>query len=318
MTCRPRRHCLLSLIGTMAGLVLATGGPAAADAFRLLAWNVESNRPEAPTTSDPRVIATQLVALLKQPETRAGIVALSEAAPADVQAYRKAVALGPGRRVDHATSASGGFRDADSLLLVVDAERFTIEEVRELHRYGGIAANLNVDDENSREHGAMRARSPLVVRLRDLSSGRDFWLVVVHLARGEADLRADQARMLRRWAEDLGAPAIAAGDFNFDFDFHSRRGNAGYDAMIDGNVWQWLEPDPLIDSNWAGDRNNPQIDRYPDSILDFVFVANGATAWQWESSVVVRPNDFPDDDCTSDHRPIIATLRPSGSGSSSR
>ena len=74
MTCRPRRHCLLSLIGTMAGLVLATGGPAAADAFRLLAWNVESNRPDAPTTSDPRVIATQLVALLKQPETRAGIV----------------------------------------------------------------------------------------------------------------------------------------------------------------------------------------------------------------------------------------------------
>ena len=310
MTCRPRRHCLLSLIGTMAGLVLATGGPAAADAFRLLAWNVESNRPDAPTTSDPRVIATQLVALLKQPETRAGIVALSEVAPADVHAYRKAVALGLGKRVDHATSASGGFRDADSLLLVVDAERFTIEEVRELHRYGGIAANLNVDDENSREHGAMRARSPLVVRLRDLSSGRDFWLVVVHLARGEADLRADQARMLRRWAEDLGAPAIAAGDFNFDFDFHSRRGNAGYDAMIDGNVWQWLEPDPLIDSNWAGDRNNPQIDRYPDSILDFVFVANQATHWRGESTVIVRPGDFPDDDQTSDHRPILATLQP--------
>lgn len=298
------------LLLVVAGVAVVTTSPASAEAFRVLAWNVESNRPESRPTSDARVIASQLVALLKNPETRAEIVALSEVEPADVHAYRQAVALGLGRPVDHATSASGGFRDADSLLLVVDAERFAIEEVHELHRYAGIAANLTIDDENSREHGTMRARSPLVARLRDLSSGEFFWLVVVHLARGEADLRTDQARMLRQWAEDLDAPAIAAGDFNFDFEFATRRGNPGYDAMVEGGVWQWLEPDPLVDSNWAGDRNDPSIDRYPGSILDFVFVANDASTWHGESTVIVRPGDFPDTDETSDHRPILATLRP--------
>jgi endonuclease/exonuclease/phosphatase family metal-dependent hydrolase len=309
---KQRRHSFLPLAVACAGLTF--GGEAAAEEFRLLAWNVESNRPESRPTSDARVIASQLVALLRQPATRAQVVALSEVAPADVFAYRQAVALGLGGRVDHATSASGGFRDADSLLLVVDADRFAIEEVRELHRYAGISANINVDDENSPDHGTMRARSPLVVRLRDLASETAFWLVVVHLARGEEELRTDQARMLRRWAADIGEAAIAAGDFNFDFEFHSRRGNRGYDAMVDGGVWHWLEPHPLVDSNWAGDRDDPRIDRFPDSILDFVFVANAAKGWRGASTVIVRPGDFPDDDQTSDHRPILATLRPDPAG----
>ena len=303
-------------------LLLAVAcGPAASgrgEEFRLLTWNVESNRPGSRQDSDARVIASQLVAMLKQPATRAEIVALSEVAPQDVHAYRQAVSIGLGQDTDFATSASGGYRDADSLLVVVDAERFRIRDVTELHRYAGIVANFTVDDQNSSEHGTMRARSPLAVKLQDRKSEEMFWVVVVHLARGEEDLRVDQARMLRQWAADQEAPLVAAGDFNFDWDFHTQRGNQGFDAMVEGEVWTWLVPEPLVDSNWAGLRDNPQQDRYPDSILDFVFVANGATAWQGESSVVVRPNDFPDDDCTSDHRPIIATLRPAGSGSSSR
>jgi hypothetical protein len=41
-----------------------------------------------------------------------------------------------------------------------------------------------------------------------------------------------------------------------------------------------------------------------------VFVANGAKQWKGESDVIVRAGDFPDDDQTSDHRPIIATFQP--------
>ena len=80
--------------------------------------------------------------------------------------------------------------------------------------------------------------------------------------------------------------------------------------MVEGGVWQWLKPDPLVDSNWADDRDNPGKDRYPDSILDFVFVANGAKNWRGEADVIVREGDFPDSDKTSDHRPIIATFEP--------
>lgn len=287
------------------------GGTVHAEQFRILAWNVESNRPDAAKVSDAGVISEQLTRLLQAPATRAQIVALSEVDPKTVAGYKQAVAEGLGTEVDIVTSASGGFRDADSLLLVVDAERFAIEDVFELHRYAGMAANLNVMDSDSREYGTVRARSPLVAKLRDKSSQRMFWIIVNHLARGEADLRVEQAKVLKKWAEDRpNDPVITAGDFNFDYVFETGKGNDAYEAMMEGEVWQWLKPDPLVDSNWADDRDRPGEDRYPGSILDFVFVANGAKSWKGESDVVVRDGDFPDSNKTSDHRPIIATFEP--------
>ena len=290
---------------------LCFGGRCQAEPFRLLAWNVESNRPAAPRVSDVRVIREQLTALLRAPATRAQIVALSEVEPKTVSDFKEAVAAGLGAEVDYVTSASGGFRDTDSLLLVVDKERFAIEDAFELHRYGGIAANFNVTERDSPELGTVRARSPLVARVRDKTAGVAFWLIVNHLARGEDQLRVDQARILRKWAEDkAGEAVITAGDFNFDYVFETGKGNAAYDAMLEGGVWHWLKPDPLIDSNWTEDRDHPGRDRYPGSILDFVFVANEARKWKGESDVIVREGDFPDTDETSDHRPIIATFDP--------
>lgn len=294
-----------------AALLAAAATVVHAEPFRILSWNVESNRPAAPPVSDPDVIGRQLVALLEAPATRAQIVALSEVDPKTVPKYRAAVAEGLGTDVDFVTSASGGFKDSDSLLLVVDATRFSIEEVFELHRYGGKATNFVVLDEASPECGTIRARSPLVARLHDKAGGTSLWLVVTHLARGEADLRVEQAKALTAWAADHAAEAVvAAGDFNFDYVFATGTGNAAYDAMIAGGVWRWLKPDPLVDSNWTHDPEHPGQDKYPGSILDFVFVANAAQAWHAESDVVVREGDFPDDEQTSDHRPIITTLDP--------
>jgi len=285
---------------------------ARSEEFRLLAWNVESNRPGQPPVSDADVVASQLTELLRNPATRSQIVALSEVEPKTVERYRRAVASGLEGEVDFVTSASGGYADADSLMLVVDARRFRIDEVLELHRYAGIKANFTVDQETSSEYGSVRARSPLIAKVQDLASGRSFWLIVVHLARGEEELRVDQARVLRRWAADRSEPVVAAGDFNFDYVFATARGNAAFDAMLEGDTWRWLEPDPLVDSNWSEDRQKgpPGVDSYPGSILDFVFVANGAKGWRGTSDVVVRRGDFPDDDRTSDHRPIVATFRP--------
>lgn len=282
-----------------------------ADEFRLLAWNVESNRPGQPPVSNPLVIAEQLSELMRDPATRAEVVVLSEVDPVTVQRFQKAVAEGLGSEIDFVTSGSGGFQDTDSLMLIVDKQRFRIEEAVELHRYAGIAANFNNPETDSADFGALRARSPLAVRLVDLKSSDSFWVIANHLARGEAELRTDQARMLVKWAADRQEPVITAGDFNFDFEFKSARGNPGFQAMMEGGVWEWLKPDPLLDSNWSDDRQSlPQrVDRYPDSILDFVFVANGAKQWQGEADVVVRPGDFPDNDQTSDHRPTIARFK---------
>lgn len=305
MRCRGHRWPLA------AALVLAGAVPVRAEPFRILSWNVESNRPAAPPVSDPVEIARQLVTLLEAPATRAQIVALSEVDPKTVPDYRAAVAKGLGTDVDFVTSASGGFKDSDSLLLVVDATRFAIEEVFELHRYGGRATNFVVTDPASPEYGTIRARSPLVARLRDKTNDGAFRLIVTHLARGEADLRVEQAKALAQWAADHAAePAVAAGDFNFDYVFATGTGNAAYDAMVDGGTWRWLKPDPPVDSNWTHDPEHPGQDKYPGSILDFVFVANAAKDWRAESDVVVRDGDFPDDDKTSDHRPLITTFDP--------
>ena len=206
---------LRSVFWLAAGMALAAA-PTSADEFRVLAWNVESNRPGQPPVSDADVIADQLVALMRDPATRAEIVALSEVEPKTVARYRQAFADGLGAEVDFVTSASGGYADADSLMLAVDTRRFRIDDVMELHRYAGIRTNFTVDDPGSSEFGSVRARSPLIAKLHDLVTGKSLWVIVNHLARGEEDLRTEQGRALRRWAADRSEPIIAAGDFNFD------------------------------------------------------------------------------------------------------
>ncbi len=294
---------------SLAILFVAALRPASAEDFRILSWNVESNRPGQPPVSDPATIATQIKEMAQTDATRFSILVLSEVEPTTFDAFKSAAADGLGHSIDFVTSASGGFGDADSLMVAVDTTRFEIRDSIELHRYAGISGNFN-NDASASEPGALRARSPLAVKLIDKTTSTSFWLIANHLARGEEALRTQQATMLRKWAEDSEEPIIAAGDFNFDFDFATQKGNAGFDAMMEGNVWTWLKPDPLIDSNWSDDRRvtDRRVDRYPDSILDFIFVANGATAWHGKSNVVVRPGDFPDSDKTSDHRPLITSF----------
>ncbi|MFN9719186.1 MAG: endonuclease/exonuclease/phosphatase family protein [Planctomycetota bacterium] len=284
--------------------------PLVAEDFRILAWNVESNRPNQAPVSDAATIADELRAMAVAPATRFEIMVLSEVEPKTMEIFRLAVAEGLGKPVDYISSASGGFADTDSLMLLVDTTRFEIADAIELHRYAGLRGNFN-NGADSQEPGALRARSPLAVRLVSKAGSKSFWVIANHLARGEEDLRTEQAKMLRKWAMDSGEPVVAAGDFNFDYEFKSQRGNAGFAAMMEGGTWGWLKPNPLVDSNWADDRNitDRRVDRYPDSILDFVFVANEAKNWNGVSNVVVRPGDFPDSDKTSDHRPLITSFR---------
>lgn len=291
---------------------------ASAQQFRLMAWNIESNRPAQPPVSDPAVICRELTEMLQADSTKSQLIALSEVDPKSIKSLVAAAQSGLQQPIDYVSSASGGFQDTDTLLFMVDSSRFQIRDTIELHRYAGLKANFNVMEDDQEDFGALRARSPLAVKLLDQSSQQTFWVIVTHLARGEADLRTEQAKLLRQWAIDHPVPIIAAGDFNFDYDFKTQQGNPGFQAMMEGDTWQWLKPDPLLDSNWSDDRRvtDRRVDRYPDSILDFVFVANQAKQWQGESDVVVRPNDFPDSDKTSDHRPLTAVFTPSPASSS--
>ena len=69
------------------------------------------------------------------------------------------------------------------------------------------------------------------------------------------------------------------------------------------NVWTWIRPEPLVDTNWS-DVDGDGVDNHIDSLLDFSFVAGEAKTWRASSRVIVRENDFPDNDKTSDHRPV--------------
>ena len=81
---------------------------------------------------------------------------------------------------------------------------------------------------------------------------------------------------MREWARTKSVPMICIGDFNFDYDFHTKKGNSGFDAFLLDGVWKWIQPVELIDTNWSDDNGK---DRYPDSMLDFNFVAGAAKEW---------------------------------------
>lgn len=49
-----------------------------------------------------------------------------------------------------------------------------------------------------------------------------------HLARRDAIMRRGQAEGLREWAKTQSLPIIAMGDFNFDYDFHTEKGNEAF------------------------------------------------------------------------------------------
>ena len=234
----------------------------------MVAWNVESGG------NDPLVIAKQL-----KDFAGCDIVALNEVGRRNVPAY--AAALG-----DHFQVFVSKSGRADHLAIFFNSKRFVLLEQKEMTRHGDYLLNNGTH------------RSPIYVRLKERKSGQEFIFMTNHLARRDENLRRRQAAGLREWARDSNTPIIAMGDFNFDYSFKKQRGNQSFNVFMRDNVWKWVKPDPLIDTNWSGGAK----DNYPDSMLDFAFVANGAKSFESVCKIIVRPGDFPDSDRTSDHR----------------
>lgn len=238
----------------------------------ILEWNIEAGG------SDPAEIARQLKSL--EPFD---ILALSEVPQdktADFAARWKPEAAVVGE--------SGG---PQRMLIAWNPALFEKLDAKELRKVG------------DREFAPGLQSAALVVRLKHKSSGREFSVIMNHFARGSAELRKTQAVLLSEWGKEQSGACFAIGGYNFDYDFRTQKGNESFDAFMAAGVWKWNKPKELIDNNWA-DRNRDGQDDYPDSILDYTFVNQAAESWKIESEVVVRASDFPDDDKTSDHRPM--------------
>ena len=153
------------------------------------------------------------------------------------------------------------------------------------------------------------ARAPLVLHLRDTTSGVEFLFMVNHLYRTRDAERRKQAQLLNDWAKQQTLPVIAVGDYNFDW---SVKGDGehdqGYDLMTADGAWRWVRPARLVTTQCSG-----WPCRY-NSVLDFVFASGPAQKWQAQSEIVVVPGDFPDDTAKSDHRPVLARFWPAGTG----
>ncbi|MGI9516828.1 MAG: hypothetical protein ACR2NP_07285 [Pirellulaceae bacterium] len=256
--------------------------------LRILHWNIESGG------SHPTLIASQLRQFA---DDGYHLIALSE-----VHEFRvyddKFDSIDRDGRWQSVLGASGinSGREDDRLMIFFDSSRLKLISSQELNRYDDFILNDG------------RHRSPLVAHFEDRESNQDFLLLHNHLARGNAEFRQEQAAGLREFARDSSLPLIAVGDYNFDYVFDTRQGNPAFNQFIRDSVWRWIEPEELIDTNWY-DPESDGIDNYPGSMLDFTFVAGPAREWSVISRVVVREGDFPDDDQTSDHRPVEVVVR---------
>ncbi len=245
----------------------------------VISWNVQSG------DADPDIVAGQMAAM--------NGVDLWGLCEVDGTTWAQSFEVGAetGELGDFTTilGTTGG---SDRLLILYDNQQFTEVDHFEI---GWINRPWYTPN--------MRPRSTLVARLRHNSTNQEFFFMVNHLYRGTGvdPRRLDQARYLSEWTTQQTLPVIAVGDYNFDWDLDFNDSadnyNKGLGAMT-AHGFDWLKPAHMVtthDSNY-------------NSVLDFVFLANYAGMISGTSEIVVRPNDFPDDNTTPDHRPVRAVL----------
>ena len=239
--------------------------------LKFLSWNVESEG------SDPETIAKQIAELGNY-----DVIALTEVLPQAALRFCKAV----GAEYNYVLSNTGR---NDRMMLIYNKKSLSFVRQFEL------------DDINYKS----RYRSPMVGHFRDMLTGKELLVMVNHLARGKEEARQIQAKKLVEWGRDQTMPVVALGDYNFDYVFDTRKGNESFRLFMKDNVWEWVEPIEMIDTNWYDNPEAPDgKDDFPGSMLDFAFVAGPAKEWTTSCKVIVREGDFPDDENTSDHRPF--------------
>lgn len=244
----------------------------------VITWNVESGG------NEPAVIAEQLTSFQGY-----DIIALQETDDKLHDFYTEA--LGP--EYESVLTVTGKHGN-DHLLTIYNTETLTLRRSFELHQYGGVVITPNVSGGGK--------RSPLITYFTDKRDGSRFICINVHFDRSDAAHRCLQSFVLREWVISRAEPTVVLGDCNFDYNFLERDpGNEAFKLFTFGGQIRWVEPEVFIDTNYS-ERSGRET--YPDSIIDFIFAANGAENWRLISQVIVREGDFPDTESTSDHRPV--------------
>lgn len=240
-------------------------------AVSFFCWNIESEG------SDPEVIAKELMEMGAY-----DVYALTEFLPSAKELFEKTL----GEDFELIMSRSGY---NDRLAIAFDTRLYELIKSFEIEK-------INFKN---------RYRSPLVAHLKDKRTGTEFYVMNNHLARGKEEVRLIQVKQLVTWARTQLLPIVALGDYNLDYVFATEKGNSAFEPMLHDNVWRWVKPVEMIDTNWYDNPKDPDgEDDYPGSLLDFAFVSGPAKAWKATCKVIVRPGDFPDDETTSDHRPF--------------
>ncbi len=253
-------------------LLLAFSGVVHAQALKVIGWNVESGGARLSGLT-PRISGFD----------DCDIFGLSEVRNSDwAAAFEKAAEEGQTTSYSYVLGTTGG---ADRLMILFNDERLDFISSRELHW-------INPED---------RVRAPLVAHLRDKQSGTELLFMVNHLYRSRAEKRHLQSGQLNEWASQQALPVIAVGDFNYDWEVEGGDidHDEGYDLLTSGGVFQWIRP--------HGNLVKTQSSNY-NSVLDFVFASPAAQAWEATSRIIVQDGDFPDNQATSDHRPVAASF----------
>ncbi len=245
----------------------------------VVAWNIESGG-----TTD-RVIAARINEI--DAEHAVALWALSEVpADAEEELFPKI------NRIDEYRVCMSELRGNDRLAFLIDDSVFQLLELTELS-----------------EIALVTMRPAFAAELLHRRSGTEMLVILVHLARSPNYMRFAQSRALRIWAaRKYRRPVFIMGDFNYDWDIESLGASRdpGFDIVTDDD-FTWAEPVDLIASQFS-DADRDGINDY-NSILDFVFYNDTASSLSPECRILRFPGDFPDDETSSDHRPLLTVIR---------
>jgi hypothetical protein len=260
------------------GMVIPAGfGAGQAETLRVVGFNVESGG------ADPAVV-DDIIARLQGVDVW-GFSEVQNATWANL--FKTAAEDGEGANFVQVLGTTGG---GDRLLIVYDSDRLDLVRQFELD-------HINLEGQ---------VRAPLIAHFKFKATEAAFLFMVNHLYRTDNEARHEQARLLNAWAREQMLPIIAVGDYNYDWDVAQGEMNHdhGFDVMTTDDIFVWIRPEFLVAT---------QCSRQFNSVLDFVFAAGGAKAWQGSSEILERQAEYcPDTNATSDHRPVLATFTLSG------
>lgn len=278
-------------------LFLALCLPADARPLEAMFWNLESPGHDSHAGQKKTADIDFLCRRIEADFGNADLVGFAEVEPDWAPELEAALERASGTDWELRLSETGGH---DRLALAWRDDRFRLLELRPILSIGG---PFQVKGKE------LNFRPSLSARLHQEGLGPVTFLVN-HLARSGRDtgpvVRRQQANLLRQWLQQVQDPVICLGDFNFDYHIRDAdKDDAGFSVLTRGDEFHWVRyPDPLVPTEGECKDGRPHF--YFESILDFIFTANGAREWPAESSVLTRDNDFCPEDQNSDHRPVRA------------